>query len=174
MKRRWKKGFFLALLTIMVFICQAVVGSAREIDQMPDLEPGKTGSLSVSLSYKNEAGESIPIEGVTLQVFLIAKLTVENGGSSTYTLTSDFAKTGIVFDGMSASSSNQAAKECKAIVLERELTGQAAVTDAEGMVYFENLEPGMYLVMQTANADSVPLYTEMDPYLVHCLHLQSA
>lgn len=166
MRRKMKKGFFLTVLAWMAFICLAAAGYAREIDQMPDLEPGRKGSLSVALSYKNEAGQSVKIEGVTLQAFKVADLTVINGGSSTYTLTEDFAGSQIAFDGMGASDSNQAAKALKAIVLEKGLKGQASVTDANGKAYFKDLEPAMYLVVQTANADTVPLYTEMDPYLV--------
>ena len=166
MKRLIKRGAFLfALLLAMVFSQLTALG-AKEIDQMPDLEPGKKGSLTVELSYKDQAGKEIPIEGVTLELFKVADLTVINGGSSTYTLTADFAQSNLSFDGMKASESNEAAKALKAIVQGKKLQGVSVVTNQSGKAVWSDLEPAMYLVVQTANADTVPLYTEMDPYLV--------
>lgn len=166
MKKIWKKGVLQVILAMIMLISQIMTVSATGVDQMPPLEEERKGTLSASLSYKNGKGEKVAIQGVTLEVFRVAELEVINGGSSKYTLTSDFAGSEIELEGISASESNKAAKTMKAIVLEKELKGQAAVTDANGKVVFQNLEPGMYLVMQTANEDTVPEYTEMDPYLV--------
>lgn len=105
-------------------------------------------------------------KGVTLGLFKVADLAVVNGGSSVYTLTSDFAKTQIVFEGMNASRSNEAAKELEAIVNEKKLQGLQCVTNEKGLASFKKLEPGMYLVIQCENGASVPAYTKMDPYLV--------
>lgn len=143
-----------------------VSASAKEIDQMPELESDRTGTLSAELSYKDDTGKDVAIPGVTLQAIKVADLTVINGGSSTYTLTSDFAESGVEFEGITASQSNEAAKKLKSIVLKKSLAGQSAVTDENGRVCFENLEPAMYLILQTGNEDLIPLYTEMDPYLI--------
>lgn len=151
-----KKGVLQVILAVIMLISQIMTVSATGIDQMPSLEEGRKGTLSASLSYEDEKGKAVAIQGVTLEIFKVAKLDVINGGSAVYTLTSDFAKSEVVFEGISASESNKAAKTMKAIVLEKELKGQAAVTDENGKVVFENLDPGMYLVMQTANEDTVP------------------
>lgn len=166
MKRIFKKNTVSFVLMIAMMIFQMTAVSAKEIDQMPELEAGRTGTLSAELSYKNDAGKDVAIPGVTLEAVKVADLTVINGGSSTYTLTSDFAESGIDFEGMTASESNEAAKALKSIVLNKSLTGQSRVTDEKGQVCFENLEPAMYLILQTANEDLIPLYTEMDPYLI--------
>lgn len=166
MKKIIKKGFLLVLLVCAVCLGQAPWATAKEIDQMPELDPGRKGNLSVTMFYRNEDGEKVYIQGVTLEAIKVADLSVINGGSSNYALTEPFADMEVKFEGMTASDSNLVAKDMKAIALEKGVTGQSAVTDADGKAYFTDLEPAMYLVMQTANADTVPLYTEMDPYLV--------
>lgn len=66
---------------------------------------------------------------------------------------------------MHASESNKAAKELKAIAEQRNLSGQSAVTDKNGKVYFSNLDPGMYLVTQASSLCQGESYL-MDPYLI--------
>lgn len=165
MKNVLKRGIFLILM-IMSLVLPAVSPYAGGIDQMPALEPGKNGSLSVTLSYKDKEGESIKIQGVTLTVYRVADLDVVNGGSAVYTLTDEFKNSQVDFTNMSAADSNQAAKELKSFVLANDLSGWTAVTDSKGQAVFTDLSPAMYLVVQTANADTVPAYTEMDPFLV--------
>lgn len=160
-----KKRVFLMML-LLVSLLSVLGVSAKEIDQMPDLEAGRKGTLSAVLSYKDEKGAEHKMAGIALELHRVADLTVINGGSSTYTLTADFAASKVVFDGMSSSESNQAAKALKAIAVEKSLKGQRAVTDANGKVVFADLEPGMYLVMQADGANLEPFYTGMDPYLV--------
>lgn len=160
-----KKSVFLMML-LLVSLLSVLGVSAKEIDQMPDLEAGRKGTLSAVLSYKDEQGAEHKMAGIELELHRAADLTVINGGSSTYTLTADFAASEVVFDGMSSSESNQAAKALKAIAVEKSLKGQRAVTDANGKVVFADLEPGMYLVMQADGANLEPFYTGMDPYLV--------
>lgn len=164
--RQFMKKRIILVMMLLVGLLSVLGVSAREIDQMPDLETGKKGTLSAVLSYKDENGTQHRMEGIALELHRVADLTVINGGSSAYTLTSDFAASGLVFDGMSSSESNQAAKALKAIAVEKDLHGQRAVTDTNGKAVFADLEPGMYLVMQADGADLAPYYTGMDPYLV--------
>lgn len=153
-------------MVLLVLLLSVLGASAREIDQMPDLETGRKGTLSATLSYRDENGAEHALSQVSLEAYRVADLAVINGGSSVYTLTSDFAASGVVFDGMSASESNQAAKALKAIVTSKGLSGQRAVTDMNGKALFDGLEPGMYLIMQADGEDLAPLYNGMDPYLV--------
>lgn len=166
---RWiKKRVLLAALLLVWLAGQISSVSAREIDQMPDLEPGRKGTLAVTLSYKDKNNRQVSIEGATVTVLKVADLSVQNGGSPTYTLTPEFAKSGLEFDGMTAADSNRAAAVLKEIAEKEQLTakGKSAVTDSSGRASFDKLEPAMYLVMQTGHASAIPAYTDLEAYLV--------
>ena len=55
-----------------------------------------------------------------------------------------------------------AAKQLSTLVEDSGITPLYATSDAEGMVYFENLETGVYLIIQEDSAK----YGTMDPYIV--------
>lgn len=167
--RNWiKKSILLAVLLLVGLFTQMTQVSASEIDQMPDLESGRKGTLSITLFYKDSDNQKTNIQGATLSLLKVADLSVVDGGTTLYTLTSDFAESEVDFDGMTASESKQAAQVLKHIAETKQLiaSSRAEVTDDSGCVSFEDLEPAMYLVMQTGHASAIPAYTEMEAYLV--------
>lgn len=135
---------------------------------MPNLEPGRKGTLSVTLSYRDKDHQQISIEGATVTVLKAADLSVINGGTPVYTLIPELAESNLDFDGMTAAESNQAAALLKDIAEKKQLiaNGKTAVTDSSGMASFEGLEPAMYLVMQTGHASAIPAYRDLEAYLV--------
>lgn len=167
--RNWiKKNILLAVLLLVGLFTQMTQVSASEIDQMPDLESGRKGTLSITLFYKDSDNQKISIQGAAVSVLKVADLSVTDGGTPVYTLTSDFAASGVEFDGMTASESNQAAEVLKNIAETKQLIAgsRAGETDSSGCVSFTELEPAMYLIMQTGHASAIPAYTEMEAYLV--------
>lgn len=164
MKGKIKILFFLsAAMLMLLFAYQTVFASEK--DRMPDLEENTKGSLTVFLSYQNGNDDKVPIEGETLQVIKVAEVRVK-GGSVSYPLVPAFSESGIVIEGMDATSSNQAAIFLKGIVESKGLALFAGISDKNGKVIFDGLEPGMYLVMQSSGENNLSFYTEMEPYLV--------
>ena len=139
---------------------------AKGSGEIPPLDAGRKGSLAITVLYKEEDGTESKIAGLELQVYQIAQLTVREDGAVVCTLTADFQGSDLSFDDMTASESLKAAETLQTLVQEKQLKGPEAVSDAEGIARFENLQPGMYLVQQKPDAEGAGSYIKMDPYLV--------
>lgn len=182
-KRKLNVRAVSALITAVLLAGLVVMGVfAQEADRMPDLDAGAEGTLKVQMTYTDpnlEKDNVKPMPEVEIRLAQVARLQVE-GGSAEYTLLDAYRETGIRLAGMTAAESNEAAQKLAGLVDAG--SGSSAVsgsgttgsnsgasgnvsgtpsgsvltrkTDADGRTVFENLEPGMYLVFQSAGANT--------------------
>ena len=161
-----RQAIFRTVLLLLVLWGQVAEAVAGENDRLPQLAADQVGSLSVHVFYKKKDGTKIRIEGMRLQVLQIADLTVQADGTAEYTLIPEFQGSGVSFENMTAAHSLRDAKMLQALVQEKHLAGQEEKTDEDGMAYFGDLKPGMYLIWQMSEKSESAFSVKMDPYLV--------
>lgn len=155
-KRKLNVRAVSALIMAVLLVGLVVMGVfAQEADRMPDLDAGAEGTLKVQMTYTDpnlEKDNVKPMPEVEIRLAQVARLQVE-GGSAEYTLLDAYRETGIRLAGMTAAESNEAAQKLAGLV---DAGGSVLTrkTDADGRTVFENLEPGMYLVFQSAGANT--------------------
>ena len=134
------------LLTAVLLQSNATVVAAKENNVVPELDSGRSGSLTVCYQ-SNEDGNVIPLKNAEFRICRVSDLTVKNN-SAKYTLVPEFASAGISFEGMTAADSGLAAKKLYDLTKSNGTNMRTGKTDANGCVKFSNLQPGMYLVVQ--------------------------
>lgn len=102
---------------IAILICAIMVSlfsikdvSADEHDRMPNLDTGRSSSLTIKFLYHDGRQAETPIPGATFSVYQVAKVATKGGGAY-YEATSQFASAGINYNGMTTASSVEAAKK---------------------------------------------------------------
>ncbi len=153
-----KKWIHLALLPILVFCMGQEVLAAQ-----PDLE-SRTDSLTVKCAVNDEEDETL-LSGVGLAVTKVADVVCEDG-NVTYTLTDAYAELGIDFAGITASESNEIAKQLAELQDAKGISSDVKVSGTDGIVVFSDLEHGMYLVRQMSSTGMAEEYTTYAPFLV--------
>ena len=117
------------------------------------LDLGKTGSITVSPAN----GKSI---GTELTIYQVADVTVDNADQK-YVLTEAFADSKA--DLTALEDTGELARKLAAYAAEHKLSGITKSADTGGSVTFDNLELGLYLVIQEV---SQPGETIVNPFLV--------
>lgn len=117
------------------------------------LDLGKTGSITVSPAN----GKSI---GTELTIYQVADVTVDNADQK-YVLTEAFADSKA--DLTALEDTGELARKLAAYAAEHKLSGITKSVDTGGSVTFDNLELGLYLVIQEV---SQPGETIVNPFLV--------
>ena len=164
-KKRIIRGLTV-ILASMLMSCLLAAGcmAAPEEQRMPALESGRKGTLKVTMKYTDPNTETVKnMPGVEVKLAQVAS--VENeGGFAEYTLLEPYKGSGIKLSPMTASESNEAA----AILapLAEGNTVKTAVSDSNGMVTFDHLDPGMYLVFQSEGANASYLVDAISTFLV--------
>lgn len=155
------------LATAVLMICLMVMGVlASEADRMPDLETGMKGSLKVTMNYTDPNLETDNVKvmpDVQVKLAQVASLQV-NGGSADYTLLDAYKSTGIELAGMTAEQSGIAAEKLALLATGSDVL--TAATGSDGTVTFDGLEPGMYLVFQSADANTAYRVDAIATFLV--------
>ena len=155
-RQRKRMGRFAAVLVMAALLaCLMGVAVASEADRVPELEAGVTGSLKVTMTYTDPNADKDNVRtmpDVQVKLAQVASLQVK-GGSAEYTLLDAYKGAGVKLAGMTASES-QAAAEKLAPLAVGSGNVRTAATDDSGIVTFDNLEPGMYLVSQDAEANT--------------------
>lgn len=125
---------------------------------MDDLAEGK-GTLTMIYKYDDKT----PVSGAEISIYRIADLTVTNGNAVYETLDGydDFEYAGVSVDALNkyAESQSMMAKEKKADAV--------AITDKDGTVVFEDLEYGMYLVLETNRTGVALDYYDFKPFCIN-------
>lgn len=163
-RKYWKKWMF--LLTVMLSLCFSplnVRGAADGVS-MANLGEGVKGTLTLHLGYTDTEENVKNISGVGFSVYKVAELTV-NRGNAVYTLLKNYQRLDIDFDGMTASESAKAAAALS------ELTKSVnpdyrGITEKDGCTTMWDLEPGMYLVVQSSSTGEAVQYSSIVPFLV--------
>ena len=121
-------------------------------------EPEKKGSIQLQLPSS--------ADGVAIALYKTADY--EKGS---FTFTGEFAGSGITISNLNdANLAQKAAQELLAFVKGNQIKGMQEAVAANGMMKFENLEPGLYLVAQT-NGTAI---AEVQPALVPVPYMTSS
>lgn len=139
-----------ALFAVIVMICaMSVNGFAHDI-----VDTSRKGSIKVTM----HRGET-PVAGGTLMLYRVGEIR-EDDGNESFCLTGDFTDSGVTLDHIESAGT---AKELAAYAEEHNLSGIVEKIGSDGTVSFQNLELGLYLLVQNEAADG---YHKADSFLV--------
>lgn len=142
-----RKILCVCFAVMLLAVCVATV-SAEEFN------PGKTGSISVTLTEQNE---KTPVVGAELSVYYIATVGINTDGKLNYVYTETFAKTGIAMDDPDL------AAKLDAYLSENDVAATKLRTDTEGTAGCGDLPLGLYFVRQT---NALEDFAPCTPFLV--------
>lgn len=142
-----RKMIILCVMALLILSCSSTA-LAQEFD------PGKTGSISVTLTeqYKNE-----PIIGAELSVYHVATVQLNINGNLSYVYTDAFENSGIEIDDPALAS------KLDAFVLTHPISSIQITTDANGTAVCKDLALGLYFVRQSGTVDG---FAPCTPFLV--------
>ena len=148
MKLKKRLPVLLMLAALMIFNINLVV-SAHDV---PDMDT--QGSISVSVQYD---GKAVP--GGTLTLYRAGDITQDDGNYD-FTLNKDFAGSRVSLEDIQ---SDQTAKALASYAEAQDISGETRTISEDGKVVFQDLELGLYLLVQHEAADG---FVEMAPFLI--------
>lgn len=131
----------LALLLCVCLGCLPMgVGAASTAEATQPIATDKACTLTIAYGY-----DALAFSDVTVPLYKVADVSADYR----YTLTAPFAHTGLVLNGIRATSEwNTVRSTLEATILADGVAATVtAVTDAAGRVRFEGLTPGLYLAL---------------------------
>lgn len=144
---------FLMLLIAAVMLHSLCTPAAASQHYVPDLT--KRGSVLVTV--RDSEGNGVP--GGTLTLYHVARVH-EDDGDFTFAYTPAFADCDYPLDELN---SGGLADKIAQYVTAKKVTGTTVTVDKDGVAAFDNLELGLYLVVQTKAASK---HTALKPFLV--------
>jgi hypothetical protein len=124
-----------------------------------------SGSVQLNCVYHDEKG-NIPLAGDAYSLVLIAGATVDEASNTVdYQTQSDFTAYDCNWHDCTSSQLQTKANELMQYVTENHIAAQTKLTDAEGTVLFDGLDPGLYLVFRSKTASYNKKYIDM-PMLI--------
>lgn len=136
------------LLTVLMTLSLAIAVFA-----VPDLS--KTGTIRIYLTDSDDR----PVSGGTLTIYKVGNVYADDADFS-FVLTDDFAGSGESLENVGSAS---LAKRLANYADKYRLTCTTKTIGLDGRVVFDELEPGLYLLVQYNAADG---YYLLDPFLV--------
>ena len=115
-----------------------------------EIDTERTGSITATMEH-----EGTPVPGGTLTLYKVASLNF----ICEYTLTEEYAASGISLEEITA----ETAVALATYTYEQNLSGLTKTIGDDGVVKFEDLEVGLYLLIQWDNA---PGYYELSPFVI--------
>ena len=143
-----RRKIIVLCVTVLLMLSCIFTASAEEFD------PGKTGSISVTLT---EQYEKTPIVDAELSVYYVATVGINTDGKLNYIYTEAFADTGIAIDDP------ELAVKLDTYLSEKDVSASTQRTDATGTACYENLPLGLYLIRQTSAVEG---FAPCKPFLV--------
>lgn len=137
----------LALLLALLLCCFGEVALAGDA-----LDLSRTGSICIAMRYNGTA-----VSGGTLTLYRVGEVK-ESGGDYSFVPTGDFADC-----GYSLAKPDSAALARALASLAKNYSGTTKTIASDGTVKFDNLELGLYLLVQETAADG---YAAVEPFLV--------
>ncbi|WP_296835773.1 SpaA isopeptide-forming pilin-related protein [Marvinbryantia sp.] len=153
--KAWRKklaGTFAAAVLTIACAAGSIVRAVQI--ETPDID--RSGSISIVMQDP-ETQNLVP--GGTLTLYRVAAAKVKNGADYYFELTESFAESGERLVTLDA----KLAERFSAYVKVKELKGDKQTADASGKVVFQNLDTGLYLLVQE---DAAPGYYPVNPFLV--------
>lgn len=144
------RKLYIVLMVLVCFVTNSIPAHAEVFD--------KTHKGSISLTLRTSVGD-VPIEGAMFDAYRVADCDIV-AGKLRYILTGDFVKSGIdltkVGKKETASAAAEFAKKSSTPVASK-------TTDSLGKLAMDDLEVGLYLVMQT---NTLSKYSKVDPFFI--------
>ena len=140
--------FFIMTFTVILSLLNTAVFSY----ELPDLD--RLGSIGVTMRY---GGKSVP--GGSMTLYRIGDITADNGNCS-FVLSGDFASVEASLEDLESA---QLIYTVAAYIAEHDIMGSTMPIDNDGMVKFYDLEPGLYMLIQTVAANG---YNCANPFIV--------
>ena len=156
LKRAAERSGRIMHVVISVFIILFVM-----MNQITSVNVFAADNCSLALSIKSSDGDHKIAEGCEVQLYKIASAVI-SGRKITYTLTSDFASSGADI----RKEDKELAQDIAAFLSSNDLESLAlsGTSDSNGDVLFDNLEPGIYIVVNKKPAKG---FTEFVPFICH-------
>lgn len=141
------------LLCVMMIWSVLLAGTVTVCAQeVPELD--RSGSIQVEMRY---AGK--PVSGGTWMLYRVGEIQEEDGNYG-FALTGEFAQ----WDGTLENVQNgELAQKLKAYAMSQNLIGTSQPVGQDGKVRFENVQTGLYLLVQYQAAEG---YDEVSPFLI--------
>ena len=121
-------------------------------NNVPDLT--KTGSIHITMKY-----DGISVSGGEFALYRVGEIQ-ESDGNYSFRLVDPFVSSEVTLENVHAF---ETAKKLSDYALRNGIDGQRKKIDNSGTVDFENLQPGLYLLMQRKAAQG---YDKVNPFLV--------
>ena len=138
------------ILTTGLLLGSSVAVCAQDV---PDLN--KTGSITVEMRYDQKA-----VTGGELALYKVGNAKEENGDYG-FLKTDDFSG----FPGdITATDSEELPDQLKKYISQNKIKEQVLQKNSDGEITFDNLNTGLYLIIQTQASDG---YEAMNPFLVN-------
>ena len=122
------------VVAFALIFCMVLTATAHEV---PDLS--REGSIRVTMRYGGSA-----ISGGEMTLYRVGDVQ-EDDGNYSFILTQTFAGSGVSLKNLQSSS---AAKQLAEFAVQRGIIGLDRKIGTDGTVEFENLKPGLYLLVQ--------------------------
>lgn len=147
MKKNWQNALILLLVVALLTVPLLAFGH-----EVPDMD--KKGSITVELKYGTAT-----VKGGTLSLYKAGKVVEEDGN---YAFAWEKAFVG--FGGeIALPDDGTLAKNLYAYAKDAQVKAVTTLENKTGTVVFENLEPGLYLVVQSEAATG---YTALSPFVI--------
>lgn len=164
MRRRKKKNNFARKLLVFLMALSMVFG-LTQIVSAGTYESGRKGSITLTLKEMVSEEETNLLSGVELKLYKVGS--VVSNGYVTFETDPALKSTGVDLGNLTtADAAVKAAQILAEAVVSTSLPFIRSVTDAKGMAVFDNLEQGMYLVVQgnpDSNVEAAPMLLSI-PY----------
>ena len=145
-----------SVIAVLAIIFSSTLAYAAEL-------PGG-GKLAIVAEYDKNA-----LSGIDVEIFFIAKASIHDGVPE-YAPAARFAEAleGEEYDpnGMMASENAALTEKLKEYISEKSLSGTALETNGAGEAAFENLEAGVYLVLQKPSSKANSLGYNMQSFVI--------
>ena len=138
-----KKRILLLVLLLVLLNCLLMPAYAHEVPN-----PGQKGSICLSMDWKGE-----PMDGGSLTIYRVGDI-AEDDGNYTFALVDDLKDSGVTLD-------DQVQKLAEAAKALPPITADIK----NGEVLFDDLEPGLYVVTQSAT-EATPGFLPTQPFLI--------
>lgn len=140
---------FLTVLSMLFGIIQTVSAGFYESD--------RKGSFTLTLREDEKGTEQKVFPGIGMRIYKVGSVK-NNSGAISFVIDSALQSTGVNFDNLTtADASAKMANILANAVGNSEIAFQDVVSDANGIVTFGNLEPGMYLIVKRVDHSEIKI-----------------
>ncbi len=147
-------------LTVIMVICLLFV-SVLHVSGAETLDMERTGTVSVTLTYNDKA-----VPGGSFEAYRVAGVSVENGADYSFTYTPSYEDCTVSLEDLSDSGIVEKLEE---YTEDKDISGISVTVSEKGIAVFEDLETGLYLIVQNKAAEG---YTPVNSFIVSVPQLE--